>query len=292
MKKRECSDEAIGVAVGVGGVEKACGVVIVEEGYELILRGGIVVRRERVVVIFDLLGVARGVAEDTLSREEQRVIEQRIQFVSTAALCAGVAAALGVRAVEDFAEHKEVGFAIRRSEGVNARTPILPESHLAVLHGIHAKAIEAHCLDPVIENRCHVGADVCRLGAEIIQPAECAKFSLLSAVVILDVSVVVENVGEVWLRSVGLKRRGVLIACASVTERVARRIIKRVIIDRVLDERSAVIHNNILNDEQPSRVRGVDHALKIRERAPVRINLVKVFPSIAVILAAAVQDDG
>ena len=161
-----------------------------------------------------------------------------------------------------------------------------------MLHRVHAKSIEAHCLDPVIENRCHVRADVSRLGAKIIQPAQRAQFDLLRAVVILDVSVVVENVGEVWLRSVGLKRRGVLISRAGVTQRVARWIIERVVVDRMLDERSAVIHNNILNDEQPSRVRGVDHALKIRERAPVGINLIKVFACVAVIFAAAIQDDG
>ena len=53
-----------------------------------------------------------------------------------------------------------------------------------------------------------------------------------------------------------------------------------------------MVHHHVLNDQQPLRVRGVHKTLELRQRAPMRIHLVKILARVAVILAAAVEDDG
>ena len=53
-----------------------------------------------------------------------------------------------------------------------------------------------------------------------------------------------------------------------------------------------MIDDDVLNDENSSGVRGVDHHLQIRERAPVRVHGIKITAGIAVVFAAAIFHDG
>ena len=156
------------------GAEKAGLVVIVEERHQPHLRRRIVVARNRVVMVFDLFGVAAGRGEHAVDREIERVIQNRILRERAAALRARVRAALGFRSVIDLAEHEEVCFADARRVGVNQRTPVLPEAHLHVFRRINAKSVETRLPDPILVNLHHIRAHVGRLGAKIIQAGQSA----------------------------------------------------------------------------------------------------------------------
>ena len=173
---------------------------------------------------------------------------------------------------------------------MDARAPVLPETHLTVFHRVHAEAVKARVRDPIAINRRHVRADINRLRAEIVQPAEFAQLDLLRVVVILDRAVIVEKIRERRVGGVGVERRGVFLGRTCVGQRVAVRRERRVPVDVV--ERAAVIDHDILDDEQTPGVCGVHHDLQVGKRAPMRINRIKICAGVTVIFAAAVFDDG
>ncbi len=53
-----------------------------------------------------------------------------------------------------------------------------------------------------------------------------------------------------------------------------------------------MIDNDIVNDQDAASVRRRDHVLQIRQRAPMRIDLVKIPPGIAMKLPARIEHDG
>ena len=59
-----------------------------------------------------------------------------------------------------------------------------------------------------------------------------------------------------------------------------------------LKQVAAVVHDDIVNDEQAALVRRMDHLLQIRQAAPVRIHLVKIKPRITVKLPPGIQHNG
>ena len=150
------------------------------------------------------------VAKTEFDLEIERVIQHRIQLERSAALRAGVGAALGIGMIQHFAEHEKVRLAVRRGERVDGRTPVLPESHLDVLDGVNAEAVEARLLDPILVNLRHVRAHVGRFGSEIIQAAQLAQLELGRVVVILDDAVVVKQIGERRVGGIEIERRRIL----------------------------------------------------------------------------------
>ena len=64
--------------------------MIIEEIHQAHLRRGIVVGRDRVIMILNLFGVAGGGGKNAVDLEIERVIERGIEFERSAVLCSGV----------------------------------------------------------------------------------------------------------------------------------------------------------------------------------------------------------
>ena len=59
-----------------------------------------------------------------------------------------------------------------------------------------------------------------------------------------------------------------------------------------VDEIAAVVHDNVVYDEQPARVGSLDHVLQIRQTPPMRRDAIEIPPRITVKLAVSIEHDG
>src|ERR1035437_7843688 len=106
---------------------------------------------------------------------------------------------------------------------------------------------------------------------------------MLVGIVIGNAAVVVEVIGEgVVGRSVngvvGIERRRVGRTAAAVFQSVTSGRGQEVGVSRIgaVDEVIAVVHDNVIHDQYPARVRRLDHVLQVGQAAPVGRDVVEV----------------
>ena len=154
---------------------------------------------------------------------------------------------------------------------MHRRTPFLPELHFDVLDRVDAVSVKPGLLDPVLVYLDHPVPHVAALGPEIIQPAQLTQLDLGCIVIVPDVAVVVEEDGERGVGGVQVKRRRVLP------------------IGLAVHEVAAMVHDDVVNHEQAAGMGGLDHVLQVGQRAPMRVNPIKVLPGVAVEFAPRIQ---
>src|ERR1017187_6513803 len=172
VEKLQRDGQAVGVIVGTARTEEARIIVIVQERDESIPGVRVVVGGNRVVMVFYLLGVARGAGEDGIDGVIERVVQRGIQLGRAATHRARIGPHQRLVAVEYFAEHEEIRFADGGGILVDLRAPVLPETIVHVLHRIDAEAVKVARADPILVDIGHVGADVVRLSGKIVQAGQ------------------------------------------------------------------------------------------------------------------------
>jgi len=172
-------------------------------------------------------------------------------------------------------------------------TPRLPKTHLDVLDGIDAESIEFSLTNPVLVNLRHPRPHVIALRPEIIETAQFAQLDLVRVVVIVDEAVVMEERFEGGISGVQVKGRRILSRGIMIPQFVTVRWVLELSVTRfgTVNEITAVVHDDIVDDEQAASM-GCAHKMpQIREAAPVGIDLVKIAPGVAVKLPARVEHD-
>ena len=267
--------------------------MVVEKGDQRHQRRCVVVGVVEVVVArLNLAGVAAGGGEDAVDLIVQRVIQHRLHLVVYGGFCAGVGTAFCIGAIVDFTELKKVRLVGRYCRRADPRAPVVPESHFNMLDRIDAVGIEADALDPVGKNFRHAVAHIACLGAEIVEREKLAVFDLGRIAPVLCGAIVVKQCFERYT-----KRRVVEWRCIAVRAVVAQRVPIGRIFEiwkpaiAAVDDGAAVVHDHIIDHQNPTLVRCIDETFQVVERSHPRIGLIKVGGRVAVVIAIAVEQD-
>ena len=144
-------------------------IVVVEEVDEAHPRVRMIVRRDRVIVIFDLFRVARCGREHTTDFAIERKIQHRVVGVSAPRLGPGKSSVARLGGVEHLAELNEIGLAHRRGERADFGIKKRPEINLHMLHRVETESVEVGQFDPKLKDFHQVGAHAQRLGFQIVE---------------------------------------------------------------------------------------------------------------------------
>ena len=109
--------------------------------------------------------------------------------------------------------------------------------------------------------------------------------------VVLDAAVVVEESGERRVGRVQVKGRRVLPVGIVPAQRVAigRGLEPRIAQVAAVNEVADMVYDHVVDDQNPPSVSRPDHVLQVRQRAPMRVNPVKVPSGIPVELTPPVK---